>query len=311
MRPRLATGALSFRAVTVALATSAALPGLSGDDRHLLHALRRLGVAAEPVVWEDPHYDWAAARACVIRSAWDYAYRRPAFLAWARRVARVIPLWNSADLVEWNTHKRYLVDLAHRGVPTVPTVVLSAGPPVRLPALLEEHGWTDVILKAAVAQTGRYLLRVPPDGVAAGQKHLDRLQPHEDMLLQPFLPGVTGAGETSVIFVEGGLSHAVRKRPAAGEFRVHDDFGGTVEAAPPSAAELEVAQRAVGAVGQPLLYARVDLVPGPTGPVVMELELVEPDLFFGHSGGGAERLAEAIVRRLALTAHRQPPTANR
>jgi glutathione synthase/RimK-type ligase-like ATP-grasp enzyme len=297
----LATGALSFRAVTVALATSASLPGLSGDDRHLLHALRRLGVAAEPVVWEDPHYDWAAARACVIRSAWDYAYRRPAFLAWARRVAAAVPLWNSADMVEWNTHKRYLVDLADRGVPTVPTVVLSAGPPVRLSALLEEHGWTDVIVKAAVAQTGRYLLRVPPDGVAAGQRHLDRLQPHEDMLLQPFLPGVTSAGEISIVFVEGELSHAVRKRPAAGEFRVHDDYGGTVEAATPSPAELDVAQQAVAAAGEPLLYARVDLVPGPAGPVVMELELVEPDLFLGYSGGGAERLAEAIVGRLAVS----------
>jgi glutathione synthase/RimK-type ligase-like ATP-grasp enzyme len=296
----LATGALSFRAVTVALATSASLPGLSGDDRHLLHALRRLGVAAEPVVWEDPYYDWAAVRACVIRSAWDYAYRRPAFLAWARRVAGAVPLWNSAGVVEWNTHKRYLVDLAHGDVPTVPTVVLPAGPPACLPAVMDEHGWTDVILKAAVAQTGRYLLRVPPEGVAAGQRHLDRLQPHEDMLLQPFLPGVTGAGETSVIFVEGELSHAVRKRPAAGEFRVHDDYGGTVEAAPPSAAELDVAQRAVAAVGRPLLYARVDLVPGPTGPVVMELELVEPDLFFGYADGAAQRLAMAIRQRLTV-----------
>jgi glutathione synthase/RimK-type ligase-like ATP-grasp enzyme len=300
----LATGALSFRPVTVALATSASLPGLSGDDRHLLHALRRLGVAVEPVVWEDPHYDWAAARACVIRSAWDYAYRRPAFLAWAWRVADVTPLWNPADLVEWNTHKRYLVDLAARGVPTVPTVVLSAGQPVRLTVLLEEHGWADVILKAAVAQTGRYLLRVPPDGVAAGQRHLDRLQPHEDMLLQPFLPGVTTGGEISIVFVEGELSHAVRKRPAAGEFRVHDDYGGTVEAAPPSAAELDVARRAIAAVGQPLLYARVDLVPGPAGPVVMELEVVEPDLFFGYADGAAQRLAMAIRQRLTA----EPPS---
>jgi glutathione synthase/RimK-type ligase-like ATP-grasp enzyme len=295
--------------VTLALATSAALPGLSPDDRHLLHALRRLGVTTEPAVWEDPHYPWDAARACVIRSAWDYAYRRPAFLAWARRVARSVPLWNSADVVEWNTHKQYLVDLAGRGVPTVPTVVLPAGTPARLSALLEEHGWSDVILKAAVAQTGRYLLRVPGDAVAAGQRHLDRLQPHEDMLAQPFLPGVTSAGETSIILVEGTFSHAVRKRPAPGEFRVHDDYGGTVEPVDPTAAELDVATRAVVAVRESLLYARVDLVPGPQGPLVMELELVEPDLFLGHSGGGAERLAQAIDRRLGGWLGGRLPTA--
>jgi glutathione synthase/RimK-type ligase-like ATP-grasp enzyme len=285
--------------VTVALATSASLPGLSGDDRHLLNALRRMGVAAEPAVWEDPHYQWAAARACVIRSAWDYAYRRDAFLEWARHVARVIPLWNSAAVVEWNTHKQYLVDLSARGVPTVPTIVLPAGPPASLPAVLQQHGWTDVILKAAVAQTGRYLLRVPPRGLDAGQRHLDRLQPHEDMLIQPFLPGVTSSGEISIVFVEGALSHAVRKRPAAGEFRVHDDYGGTVEAAEPTAAELDVARRALGAVAEPLLYARVDLVAGPDGPVVMELELVEPDLFLAHAAHAAERLAQAIRRRVS------------
>ncbi|HET7038767.1 MAG TPA: hypothetical protein VFH97_02705 [Gemmatimonadales bacterium] len=285
--------------MTLALATSAALPGLSADDRHLLLALRRMRVATEPAVWEDPHYSWKSARACVIRSCWDYAYRRAAFLGWARQVAHDVPLWNSAAMVEWNTHKRYLVDLAERGVPTVPTRVLHAGPPSRLSALLEETGWRDVILKAAVAQTGRYLLRVPPGGTAAGQRHLHRLQPHEDMLMQPFLPGVTAEGETSIVFVEGEMSHAVRKRAAAGEFRVHDDYGGTVEPVTPTAAQLDVATRAVLAAGEPLLYARVDLVPGPSGPVVMELEVVEPDLFFGHAPGSAGRLAEAIRARLA------------
>lgn len=287
--------------MTIALATSAALPGLSPDDRHLLLALRRLGVAAEPVVWEDPHHDWKTSRACVIRSTWDYAYRRASFLGWAQRVARDIPLWNSAAMVEWNTHKRYLLDLADRGVPTVPTRILHAGPASRLSAVMEQAGWSDVILKAAVAQTGRYLLRVPPGRLAAGQRHLHRLQPHEDMLMQPFLPGVTEEGETSIVFVEGEISHAVRKRPAAGEFRVHDDYGGTVERATPTAAQGDVATRAVRAAGEPLLYARVDLVPGPTGPVVMELEVVEPDLFFGHAAGAADRMAEAIRKRLAVS----------
>lgn len=284
--------------MTIALATSAALPGLAPDDRHLLHALRRLGVAAEPVVWEDPHHDWSAAAGCVIRSTWDYAYRREAFLAWSRRVAGAIPLWNPAPVVEWNTHKRYLVDLADRGVPTVPTLVLPAGPPAHLAAVLRQRGWADVVLKAAVAQTGRYLMRVTPDRVAQGQRHLDRLQPHEDMLVQPFVPGVLDGGETSVVLVDGEVSHVVRKRAAAGDFRVHDDYGGSLEAGSATARELEVAHRAVAAVGQPLLYARVDLVPGPDGPIVMELELVEPELYLGHAEGAAERLAEAIVRHL-------------
>jgi glutathione synthase/RimK-type ligase-like ATP-grasp enzyme len=281
--------------VTIALATCSALPGLAPDDRLLLRALRDLGLAAEPAVWEDPHYPWEAASLCVIRSTWDYAFRRPPFLEWAERTAATVPLWNPARLVAWNTHKRYLVDLADRGVPTVPTRVLPAGRTVVLSELLRELAWETVILKAAVAQTGRYLLRVGPENLAAGQRHLDRLLPTEDMLLQPFLPGVTTDGETSLVFFEGGFSHATRKRPVAGEFRVHDDYGGSIERTEPTAAQRAVAETALAVAGEPLLYARVDLAPGPDGPVVMEFEIVEPDLYLHTAPGAADRFARAVA----------------
>jgi glutathione synthase/RimK-type ligase-like ATP-grasp enzyme len=283
--------------MTIVLATSAALPGLAPDDRLLLRALRSRGLAAEPVVWEDRLFEWGRASICVIRSTWDYAYRRQEFLAWVRRTAETAPLWNPAPVVTWNTHKQYLVDLANRGVPTVPTRVLGAGSRMPLADVLADTGWEEVILKAAVAQTGRYLTRVRPDGHAAGQRHLDRLLPSEDMLVQPFFPGVTVEGETSLVFVDGAFSHAARKRPAPGDFRVHDDFDGTIEAVTPSPAQLDVGRRALAAVAEPLLYARVDLVPGPAGPVVMELELVEPDLYLATAPGSAERLAAAVAAR--------------
>jgi glutathione synthase/RimK-type ligase-like ATP-grasp enzyme len=284
--------------MTVALVTCAALPGLAADDRRLLGALRTLGVAAEPAVWEDPLYDWSDRPLCVIRSAWDYAYRREAFVAWSRRVAAETALWNPAPIVEWNTHKRYLVDLAARGVPTVPTIVLPARAPTSLADIAAEQGWDEVILKAAVAQTGRHLLRVGPAQRNRGQAHLDRLLPHEDLLVQPFLPAVTDAGEISLVYIGGAFSHAVRKRPAEGDFRVHDDYGGSVDPVEPDPRERAVAEAAIAAAETPLLYGRVDLVPGADGPVVMELELVEPDLFLGYAPGAAERLARAIASRL-------------
>jgi glutathione synthase/RimK-type ligase-like ATP-grasp enzyme len=163
--------------------------------------------------------------------------------------------------------------------------------------VLEETGWEDVVLKAAVAQTGRYLMRVDVASRDAGQRHLDRLLRSEDMLVQPFQPGVTREGETSLVFLDGMFSHAVRKRPAHGDFRVHDDFDGTVEQVAPDEAQLAIACEAVRALDHPLLYARVDLVPGTDGPVVMELELVEPDLFLRTADGAAERMAEAVAAR--------------
>lgn len=282
----------------IALATSAALPGLSSDDRLLLLALLRAGVDAEPVVWEDPYYEWGDVRACMVRSAWDYAFRRDAFVRWARSVGNRTPLWNSAAVVEWNTHKRYLLDLAAAAVPVVPTRVLTSGTPVDLAALLDETGWDRAVLKAAVAQTGRYLMAVDRDAVSAGQRHLDRLLPHEDMLLQPYLESITTNGEVSLVFLEGELSHAAVKRAPSGDFRVHDDFGGTLDLHTPSDAEVAVGRAALAAVEEPLLHARVDLVNGDDGPLVMELELVEPDLYFRVAAGSADRCAAAIRDRL-------------
>lgn len=283
--------------MTVLLATCSAMPGLNRDDRYLLHALEERGVVVEPAVWEDPHRNWAAADLVLIRTAWDYSYRRDQFLAWAEGVAEVTRLWNPAPLVRWNTHKRYLCDLTEQEVPTVPTVLLPAGSKTRLDALLGELGWEDAVLKAAVAQTGRYAMRTTLADVARGQAHLDRLLPHEDMLIQPYLDAVEQSGEASLVFVDGEFTHAVRKRAACGQFMVHHDYGGSERATRPTPGELRVAHLAFAAVTERTLYARVDLVAGADGaPLVMELELVEPELFFSYSQAAVEQLADAVVR---------------
>ncbi|UCF39765.1 MAG: hypothetical protein JSW43_08445 [Gemmatimonadota bacterium] len=282
----------------VLLATCAAMPGLYADDRYLLESLSRRGRAAAPAVWEDPHAPWEECGLCIIRSAWDYSYRRSQFLAWAERVGRVTRLWNPPSVVRWNTHKRYLGDLADQDVATVPTLCLTAGSGARLDELLRERGWGDVVIKAAVAQTGRYAIRVGAGEVARGQAHLDRLLPHEDMLVQPWVPAAAGE-EVSLVFVDGEFTHAVRKHAAGGEFLVHHDYGGSVRPTRARPAQMDLAERALACVSEPLLYARVDLVADGNGnPMVMELELVEPELFFRYSPAAVERLAGAVERDL-------------
>lgn len=282
----------------VLLATCAAMPGLYADDRYLLESLSRRGRAAAPAVWEDPHAPWEECGLCIIRSAWDYSYRRSQFLAWAERVGRVTRLWNPPSVVRWNTHKRYLGDLADQDVATVPTLCLTAGSGARLDELLRERGWGDVVIKAAVAQTGRYAIRVGAGEVARGQAHLDRLLPHEDILVQPWVPAAAGE-EVSLVFVDGEFTHAVRKHAAGGEFLVHHDYGGSVRPTRARPAQMDLAERALACVSEPLLYARVDLVADGNGnPMVMELELVEPELFFRYSPAAVERLAGAVERDL-------------
>ncbi len=283
----------------VALVTCAALAGLAPDDRPLLAALRARGLRTEPVVWEDRYHDWSRTRVAVIRSAWDYAFRRAEFLAWAERASAATAFWNPLSVVRWNTHKAYLLDLQARGVPTVPTRLVRAGTPLALAELLAAQGWTEAVVKPAVAQSGRYATRTSVADTGRAQAMADRMLPHEDVLIQPFVPAIGEEGELSVIFVDGELTHAVRKRAAAGDFRVHDDHGGSVTRDTPSPEEEAVARRAMQAAESPLLYGRVDLVRGPGGaPLVMELELVEPELFIRFSDAAVSRLADAIVARL-------------
>jgi glutathione synthase/RimK-type ligase-like ATP-grasp enzyme len=282
----------------VLLATCAAMPGLYADDRYLLEALSQRGLSVTPAVWEDPHALWEECGLCIIRSTWDYSYRRDQYLAWTERVARTTHLWNPPSVVRWNTHKRYLAELADANVVTVPTVCLSAGTDVRLEELLRGRGWSDVVIKAAVAQTGRYAVRIRAEETARGQAHLDRLLPHEDMLVQPWVPAAA-EGETSLVFIDGEFTHAVKKRAAGGEFLVHHDYGGTVRPTRPRPAQLELAERALAGVSERLRYGRVDLVADRNGdPMLMELELVEPELFFRYSQAAVERLVNAIERDL-------------
>lgn len=280
------------------------MPGLNADDRLLHDALAGRGLDVEPAVWEDPHYAWDETRMLVIRSAWDYAFRRDAFLEWARRAAAAAPMWNRLELVEWNTHKRYLCDLERRGVATVPSVVLERGRNVDLGALLAARGWRRAVVKAAVAQAGRYALRVDAaTNLPRAQAHLDRLLPHEDMLLQPYVESIAVTGEVSLVVIDGEVTHAVRKRAKGEDFRVHSDHGGSETVEDPSPEDVAVAEAAVAGVA-PVLYARVDVVAAPDGrPWVMEFEVVEPELFLRYSADAVARLARSIERELERPSH--------
>jgi hypothetical protein len=288
----------------VALVTCVDLPELDPDDRLLLGPLAARGVRAEPVAWDAPGVDWARYDLAVLRSPWDYAPRRDEFVGWARNVPG---LANPADIIEWNTDKRYLDSLSAVGVPTVPTRWVRPG-----------ENWAappggEYVIKPAVSagsqDTGRYdLSDAEHRGLAAA--HVARLQAAGRLtMVQPYLAAVDTAGETALLFIAGpdgfAFSHAIRKGPmlTGPDFGVDGLFRPEkITPRTPSAAERAVAERALAAVpggtGR-LLYARVDLIPGPDGrPVLVELELTEPSLFLSQTEGAAERLANAIAARL-------------
>lgn len=279
----------------IALATSADHPTLNDDDRLLIPALSALGLAAAPVVWDGSDVAWEQFAAVVVRSCWDYHHRLEEFLDWVSRLERAaVPLWNPPAVLRWNSHKGYLGDLAAQGVPIVPTRWLARGERVELARVLQEEGWQSAVVKPAVSASAHGTWRTAPHGRDGDQVRLDELLQVGDVMVQPLVDEVRDAGEWSILFYGGRFSHAVLKRPAPGDYRVQWEFGGSAERATPSPHLITAAGRVLAAAPGDLLYARVDGVERAGQLVLMELELIEPHLFFGWEPGAAARMAAAV-----------------
>lgn len=242
--------------------------------------------------WDDPTVDWGAARACVLKSTWNYVHHYPAFLDWVDRCAAATALWNPAPVVRWNGHKRYLVELAERGLPVVPTRLAARGSAASLAALAGD--WPEVVVKPAVSAGSFGTMRVSRAELSRGQAHLDALGVERDMMVQPYFPSVEGHGERALIWLDGAFTHEVRKSP-----RFAGERARISEALPVGAEEQAVAEQVLAAAPGPLLYARVDLARDERGrPHLMELEVIEPALSLDRHPPAAARLAAAIRRRL-------------
>jgi hypothetical protein len=291
----------------VAFATCRELPHLDADTRRLIAPLAARGVIATSAVWDDPGVDWARFDLVVVRSCWDYARRRREFLEWAARVPR---LANPASVLAWNTDKGYLSELALRGIPVVPTAWVRPGQGWSLP---ERGAW---VIKPAVSlaglDTGRYQLEDPDERRRAAE-HVHRL--HADgrvAMMQPYQRPVDDEGETALVYLDGVFSHAVRKAavltgPDIGVDRRFQPQGGlTLRRHRPTRRELAAAERVLEALPwarSELLYARVDLIPDrDADPILMELELTEPQLYFHDVPAATDRMT-AIIEEHARRRH--------
>lgn len=279
----------------VALATCVDLPEPDPDAAPLSHELAAEKLAANLLAWDDPRADWTPYRMTVLRSTWNYPLQPAAFLDWAERTAAVSSLWNPLATVRWNLHKGYLLDLERRGIPIVPTTLLRQGTQTELRSVMEARGWDTAVVKPAVSAASYKTMRVDREHVEAGEAHFRELLAERDVLVQDYLPSVEGHGERALVWIDGELTHAVRKSP---RFEGQDEAV-SPEAVPIAAAERSLAGDTIDAVERDLLYARVDVAPGPDGrPVVMELELIEPSLFFPQSPQALARFVAGIRRRL-------------
>ncbi len=276
----------------MALATCAALPQLADDEPLLLDGLRARGISAEPVVWDADDVDWSAYALVVIRCTWDYSERRDQFLGWAESLPRVL---NPVDVIRWNTDKRYLAEVPN----AVTTEFVAPGRKWAPPG-------GSYVVKPTVSSGSRDTARYGPGDGARAIEHVERLlRERRQVMVQPYLEGVEDRGETALVFIGGEYSHAIRKGPMLAGAKSHaSGLYIEEEISPRSASEAE--RRVAGEVldalrwrRDELLYARVDLIPGPGGdPTLIELELTEPSLYLSYGDRAAERLADQIAARL-------------
>jgi glutathione synthase/RimK-type ligase-like ATP-grasp enzyme len=268
------------------------------EDRDLpvlVRGLEGAGAEAVVVVWDDPDVDWAGFDLVLIRSTWDYSWRVGEFTAWAEAVGKVTRLVNPAGVVRWNTDKRYLGELAAAGVPVVPTRYLAPGETGGLP---DDH---EYVIKPTSGAGARFAARYAPGERDAALRHLERMHAEGfTAMVQPYMRAVDTAGERALQYFGGRLLHASRKGAVLAPGTPYDERKVAhpgLEPWTPTEAEVAVAERALGAVPvEGLLYARVDLVDGEDGaPRVMELELVEPNLFLFLHPRSVSGVVEAVL----------------
>lgn len=275
----------------IALASCLDLPEPDPDQAPTLEALTRAGHEAIPVAWDDPKADWGSFDLCVLRATWNYARHVEAFIAWLDRVSTQTRLWNSAGVAKANLHKRYLLDLEARGIPIVPTTIVLQGQACDVQALVDQRGWAEVVVKPAIGAGSWRTMRFESDAFAEAGAFVREIGAHGDVLVQEARPEFADPGERALVWIDGELTHSVVKRPRyAGQDESVSPGG------PVTDAQRDFADEVLKLVREPLMYARIDVIPTREGFMLNELELIEPSLFFNQGPVGLARFVEAVGR---------------
>ena len=288
--------------ITIALVTAKEARNLDEDLQPLELALQQIGALVEIAEWDDVTIDWSTFDAAVLRSTWDYSMRLPEFISWAEKVSTQTTLLNPLPILQWNIDKHYLAVLARANVPTVFTEFVEPHDDVaeKLSNFLTHCPTKEIVVKPAIGSGSRDAQRHSRRDMTTISEHVERLvNAKRSVMLQPYLDRVDEDGETALIFYNGRFSHAIRKGPLlrSGEGPTEGLFAPEeIEPRVPDSEQLRVAEQAVAAIPFPTpLYARVDLIRDNKGaPCVLELELMEPSMFFAHAKGSADRFAAAI-----------------
>lgn len=267
------------------------------EDELVVNALKKEGLQVLRLAWDDVKFNWSNTKYVLFRTTWDYFERFQEFSKWLCDVSKQTKLLNSETIIHWNIDKHYLLDLKRKGIHIAKTHFIEQNSSVTLKELHNQLGWNETVLKPCISGAARHTYKLNSNNIDAHESVFSELITAEALMLQPFQHNIVDIGEVSMMVIDGEFTHAVLKIAKQGEFRVQDDFGGSVHEYKPSEKEIEFAENAVKACPELPIYARVDIFTDNEGEnALSELELIEPELWFRNYPRAAELLASAIIK---------------
>ncbi len=269
------------------------------EDGIVKKALEKLHLKVDRKSWSDPNFDWTSTKFILFRTTWDYFDRFDEFSSWIDKVSQQTTLLNSEQIIRWNIDKHYLKDLEENGVHICETYFVETGTQATLKELHSKYKLNDFVLKPCVSGAARHTYKIHQSEIDQYESIFQELISKEAMMLQPFQHNIVSKGELSLMVMNGNYTHGILKIAKEGDFRVQDDYGGTVHNYEASPEEIAYAEHAVKSCPEMPIYARVDVFLDNQNKLALaELELIEPELWFRNHPEAADELAKGIKQRI-------------
>lgn len=269
------------------------------EDEDIQKALETKGLKVIKTYWDNPNFDFTEAKITLFRTIWDYFHRFNEFSEWLNKTKHKTHFINPPEIIYWNIDKHYLQNLSEKGINIPNTYFIDKGDERTLTEIFNYCNWKDAVLKPTVSGAGRYTYKLSSENLNSYEQIFSKLIKEEDFMLQEFQYNIYEKGELAFIIFNGKFSHAVLKKGKKGEFKVQDDFGGTVHNYTPTKEEIIFAEKVVSVCNPSPTYARIDIIfDNNNKPAIGELELIEPELWFRYNSASANLFADAILEKL-------------
>ena len=270
------------------------------EDELVMNALKKFNLKVNKKDWHDAAFDWSTTRSVIFRSTWDYFDKFDEFKTWLNKIKNQCFLINSHEIISWNVDKHYLLDLQKKGIPIPESIFIPKNKSIDLSLLMKKNQWDEIVVKPTISGAAKNTYRLKEEDLSSFQNKWENLISQEDFIVQEFQKQVISKGEVALMVFGGKYTHAVLKQAKKGDFRVQDDFGGSIAIYSPDKEMIELAEKSVKTMSPVPAYARVDVIWNNNSKlVVSELELIEPELWFRLNPHAADVLAKYINGLLA------------